>query len=327
VNNRLPQPSWRKKAERANGLLSKIVCVFDDIPFLLRQYVGNVGPFLLFAAGLIIFPIQIFEGFLGLHEAWMKHDKYSRVRKPDDRMSPKLKSLIVNSTTRIGLSIVGIAVTAALLTFVLTHLAVLEGAASIAIPAIMTVISGVDLVSDLFAWRRAKNAYLANSTPRNYEKLIDAKRDTIFSGISLGFGMAITGLATLGVLSGLGVVSLGVVPSAVLIGVVVVALAVKIFEMIDEKYEYRFTNKIRSFFKPLFGGERVLHQVEKNTDLRWNSTANIIKSTGGKKTASLVASGSEDERKPLVSEENNYHAGNDERFDAGVEADARRRFG
>ncbi len=200
----------------ASKLLTKAVCVFDDIPFLLTlKNTGNVGPLLLVGAGLLMFPIGAYEGIKGLRKAFRK-----------GMGQAERKALIVTSAIKLGLAVIGFIASVTLLAFVLTNLVVLAAAASITIPTVMAVVGGVELAHDLHSLSLAK---------QNVEGVEEAKRDVAYSAAFFGFGLAIATLATLSVLTGLGVISFGIIPSAILVGVVVIALAVKIFQILDTK--------------------------------------------------------------------------------------------
>ena len=207
---------------------------------------GNLGPFLLVGAGFIIFPVQ---GGLAIYEFYKDYLLYEENKKINKKDAwRKFRPKLIAAISTISLAVLGFAVTAALLAFILVDFAILTAAASIAIPAIGSVISGVELVDSIGDLWRAKKDFRKNPTVENKEKVIDAKRSVIFKSNFLGFGLAITVLATLSVLTGLGVISFGLIPSFVLIGVALTGLAIKIFEIVDEKKGHRMTNAIRRFF-------------------------------------------------------------------------------
>src|SRR5436189_153745 len=81
-----------------------VICVFDDIPFLLLESPGNLGPFLLVGAGFLVFPNSIFEGAKEL---------YSAIKK---KKGPLLTSLAIG---QIFSGFVGLASTSVLLYFTL----------------------------------------------------------------------------------------------------------------------------------------------------------------------------------------------------------------
>lgn len=233
---------------KLGGLLSRAICIVDDIPLLLLKDTGLIGPFLLAGAGFVIFPVQ---GVIAIFELVEAFDKRAK-----DQDHIKFRAKLSASITKLGLAILGLLISSALLAFILVHLVILQAVASVAIPLIMTVISGVELMDAFGDLRRAKLAAKLNPSPENHEKVDDAKRDVAFNSTYLGLGLAITGLATLGVLTGLGVLTFGFVPAAVLISVVVIALAVKIFEIVDEKKGHRMTNAIKNTWRKIFSHDK-----------------------------------------------------------------------
>lgn len=214
-------------------LLPKIICIFDDIPFLLMQSTGSVGVYMLVGAGFLIFPIQMAVSIRGL-----------RARK---NRSANAATLAFSST--------GLAVTGCLLAFVIVSFPIFAAAASMAIPAIMSVIGAVELIQSVAGLRKAKANAAELSDEEQQKAVTDAARGVIFSSMFMFFSLAITALAVLGVMSGLGVVSMGIIPSAILIGVVVASLALKIFEIADNKIgkkdgnNHRATNAIHRGWK------------------------------------------------------------------------------
>lgn len=229
-------------------LFGKIICVFDDLPFLLVQYAGEAGSYLLAGAGLLIFPVEAWEGINGIKKA--------RKFKGD----PKLRNnKMGTSVAKIAFSGVGFAASAALIAFIVADLAFLGAGAMVAVPAMMAAITATELVKNAYHLYHLKNnppVLPADSTKEEieaanveYAKAIEnGKRKVTYNSLYLGFATAITVLATISILTGLGVASFGIVPAAVLVGVVCVALAVKIFELVDKKKGHAMTNAIKNFF-------------------------------------------------------------------------------
>lgn len=215
--------------KQAGKLFAKVVCIFDDIPFLLMKDAGSLGSYLLAGAGFLIFPVEGYEGITGLRKAHRAYKEHGGVK----------RALITASVAKIGFATVGFAASAALLAFVLTNLIVLAAAASVAIPATMAAIGAVELGYNIDGLIKAKQ----DGTP---EKITSAKRKVGYGSAYLGFSLAITALATLSVLTGLGVLSFGIVPSVMLIAVVSVALSVKIFEIVDKKKGFALSNALKN---------------------------------------------------------------------------------
>lgn len=227
---------------------AKIICVFDDLPFLLVQYTGEAGSYLLAGAGLLIFPVEAWEGINGIKKA--------RKFKGD----PKLRNnKMGTSVAKITFSGLGFAVSAALIAFIAADLALLGAGAMVAVPALMAAITATELVKNAYHLYHLKNnppVLPADSTKEDIEKanakyakaIEHGKRKVTYNSLYLGFATAITVLATVSILTGLGVASFGIVPAAILVGVVCVALTVKIFELIDKKKDHAITNAIKNFF-------------------------------------------------------------------------------
>lgn len=248
---------WLKVLAR---LLPKIICIFDDIPFLLMQHTGIIGPYLLAGAGFIIFPIQIVFSVFGIRKALRKSNE------------PLYKTNLVANITTLLFSTSGLLITGGLLAFIILAFPVFAAASSIAIPSIMSIIGMVELAGSLSALKSAyDNPEMLN--PFEHKKAVtDAARGVIFSSVFLGFGLAITALATLSVLSGLSVLSLGAVPSIILIAVVVTALALKIFEIADHKVgkadgtNHRVTNFIHRAWLRLTNQHEHLNDLTKENE-------------------------------------------------------------
>jgi hypothetical protein len=274
-------PLWKKISKTISKLLAKTICIFDDIPFLLQiKDTGNVGSFLLVGAGFLIFPVQAYEGFKGIRKAC----------RPDIQPVER-RAMLAANISKLGLAVLGFAASAALLAFILTHLVFLAAAASITIPGVMAVIGGVELVHEIHGLIQAKKE-------KNSAAIQESKRGVAYSTAFFGFGLAITGLATLSVLTGLGVLTMGVVPAAILVGVVVAAFALKVFQIIDSKKDVHgerhypltsaisnFWHKVTNLLQPqhnvsikLAAGMRDMYQTL-GTDSRDNAGVAVLTST------------------------------------------------
>src|SRR3989442_1473783 len=101
----------RKRARKAlqafMGLFTKVVCIFDDIPFLFLETAGSIGTFLLAGAGFLIFPVEMLEGILELRGALKKKKENC----------PQRTGLISLAISQIIFSIVGLAASSALIAF------------------------------------------------------------------------------------------------------------------------------------------------------------------------------------------------------------------
>jgi hypothetical protein len=211
------------------GLLTKVVCLFDDIPFLLLEAAENLGMFLLAGAGFIIFPFQLLEGSLELAEAIEK----------DKKKCPQRPALIGLAIGQIICAVAGLASTAALLACTLTGMAVVAEILAVSVPGIIAVVAGIELAEKVVGLVYAKEA-------AKKEKL---KIKVFYGSVFFGIALTITALAALSVVSSLGVLSLGIVPSAILIGIVAAAFLLKVFELVDSRnMNYAMTKWVRGLF-------------------------------------------------------------------------------
>ncbi len=204
-------------------LLPRLMCLIDDVPFLL-MHTGSIGPYLLAAAGFVIFPVQIIYSGIKLHNA----------RKSPQ--SPYYKTKIAANASTIAFASIGLLVAGGLLTCIILAFPIFAAVCSIAIPAMMSVIGIVELSESI---AKLNIAYKNHDqlTPFEHKKAVtDAARGVMFNSIFLGLSLAITALAVVSVLSGLGVLSLGLLPTFILIGVVATALVLKIFEIADKNH-------------------------------------------------------------------------------------------
>lgn len=235
-----------KKFFKAGGkLLGKIICIFDDLPFVfkslkgikgLSKLLGKIGSYILAGAGFIVFPVEAWEGITGLRKA----------QRLEAGSSERWFHSVTN-VSKIVLSTIGVAVSAALLGFTIVGMAALEAISSVLVPVTMAFITGVELIQKAVGYHRAKQA--SPALPGYQSNLLTHERKLGFGTTYFGFSLAVAGLATISTLGALGILTVGVVPAAILISVVCVALTVKIFEMVDKKFKNKFTKAIRNFFR------------------------------------------------------------------------------
>lgn len=262
------QPSTFRKALKAGiELLKKGLCVLDDIPFLLQmKELGNLGSYLLVGAGFVIFPVMFGTAIQDIRKAnrkfqeRMEQANREEIEAVEALAKTKRNAKYLVSAGKIALSVIGLGASAALLAFVLVNLPILAAAASITIPSIMAVVSGIELFHNIHSLHQAKQSLKHAQASNDPDAVTNAmaavqkaNRKTAYSSAYMGFGLAIAALATVSVLSGLGVLSLGIIPSAVLVGVVAVALAVKIFELVDEHKGFAMSNAIKKGINNVFG--------------------------------------------------------------------------
>lgn len=213
-------------------VLCKVVCLFDDIPFLIQSLlrnssIGIIGTYLLIAAGFILFSIQLGKGIYELYQALKMEEGELR------------DGLILASLEKIMWATIGFLFTTALLIFTFALAPLWAGISSIGIPGTMAIIEFIELVSEIHEYQHAE-------TEKEKEM---AKCKIFFSAVFFSLSVLITAFAALSVLSGLGIVSLGIVPACVLVGIVGIALVLKIFELVDERcYDHQMSLKIRDWF-------------------------------------------------------------------------------
>ncbi|MBA2654754.1 MAG: hypothetical protein H0U71_06775 [Gammaproteobacteria bacterium] len=217
--------------KNCSKLSQKAICVLDDIPFLLKNTLpkayGSIGSILLGAAGFLVFPLEIAEGVSGFRKAKRKLQKNI--------------FLMRSNQAKIGAGSFGIAFSSCLLIFTGVGFSLAAAVASVLIPATVCVISGIELTQKYHKLQQAKL--------RGEKKEISAAQHKVaFGATYFTFSMGVTALALISTLSTLGVLSLGIIPSAILIATVVVVLAIKIFEIIDKKYNFKFTNSLKGLF-------------------------------------------------------------------------------
>lgn len=252
------ETSWRdtfwKWLKILAKLLPKIICIFDDIPFLLMQ-TGSIGPYLLVGAGFLIFPVQI--GY-SIYKLWNSRNKKNALF---------YKTKKAANITTILFASGGVLVTGGLLAFIQLSFPIFAAVSTIAIPSIMSIIGIVELAESI---SKLKITYRnpEQLSPFEYKKAVtDAARGVIFNSVFLGLSLAITALAIVGVMSGLGVISVGIIPSIVLITVVATAFVLKVCQIADNKHgksigdNNKVTNAIHRAWLKLTGQDKYLNQL------------------------------------------------------------------
>lgn len=206
----------------------KAACIFDDAAIPLQGLVPVIGPLILCVAGYIIFSLEAYFSFTGLLKAWRK----------SDADETKIGSVLAH-LEQFLFAILGLLVTTALAVITITLLIVavkaLAGLAaifSIAIPATMAVMEGIE-------WAESLNTRMCARTPADIEK---TNRKLFFNSIFLGISVTVAVLAALAVLTG------GLAPSLAVIGIILVSVSIKVFEMWDKKNGYANCNAIRDWF-------------------------------------------------------------------------------
>ena len=249
-------------------IISKIACVFDDIPFLLKglltKSLDALGSYMLAGASGVMFPLNIYEGITGLRKA---------LKLPKD--NPKRKTMITANLTKICLATGGLGIATGLVVTTILSTAVAGPILSLLVPAVMAGITGTEFWQKLHRYKLTKKM---SEGIEKEEKLIKTKRRIGFSSIYLFLIIGITAMAGLSTLTALGVASFGIVPSAVLVGLVCLAVGTKIFQLVDKHKNYKFTNSIKDFFANLFKHKKI---DPDKTDALLNNPENkeIIKST------------------------------------------------
>lgn len=239
----------------------KLLCLFDDIPFVLRQAV-SIGPYLLVGAGFIIFPVQI--GF-SIHKLLKSRNK---------KDSPFYKTKKAANISTIFFASGGLLVTGGLLAFIQLSFPIFAAGCSIAIPSIMSIIGVVELAESISKLK------ITNRNPeelpdfKHKKAVTDATRGVIFNSVFLGLSLAITALAIVGVMSGLSVISVGIIPTMVLITVVVIAFVLKVCEIADKQHgkstgdNNKVTNVIHRGWLRLTGQDKYLSQLNEERKAR-----------------------------------------------------------
>jgi hypothetical protein len=224
----------------------KAICILDDIPWR-WIFVGQdmLGAWFLIAAGFLVYSVEFFESIWELV-------KLAKLAPPKNLSEAKEREvdLIANLETMM-LSLIGLTFTAAFLFFTVKLFILLAAVTSIGIPATMAVIEGIEFLTSLYSYLHAK--------PGEKE---EAKTKLIFSSIFFAISVAVASFAAVAAISSLGVISLGFIPSAILISIVAVSISLKIFELVDQRNDYKYTKKIKNFFHELFSDKE--KSVENN---------------------------------------------------------------
>lgn len=199
-----------KLLEVALSVFKKAICIFDDIPFLLKGIGVLTGLFTLIGAGYLIFGVQLYNATTELKEAYNK--------KEDDESRT---ASIITSGFQVAFAVMGLVLTTGLLVltavgllFTLKALLVIASALSAIVPLIMAAVAGIELLQSIDEWTYAKDA----------ESAEEAKTNIIYNVLYFGLAIAVTALAAVTVILGPGI------PTFTLIGVIGVSVALKLYQ-------------------------------------------------------------------------------------------------
>lgn len=217
----------KKIGKIAGAILDKAICIFDDIPFLLKGIGVLTGLFTLIGAGYLIFGLQLYKARTELQES------LARKEADESRITAVITSLgkvfyailgLVFTTglliaTSVALVILAVATSAAAILAAKTLL-LIAGTVSAIIPLMMAVVAGIELLQAINDWTYA----------RDVDSKEEAKTSIFYNSIYFGLAIAVTALATITVILGPGI------PTYILIGVIGVSIAIKLYEERDEMY-------------------------------------------------------------------------------------------
>jgi len=212
----------------AGSVLKKAICIFDDIPFLLKGVGELTGIFTLIGAGYLIFGLQLYDEIKALRKIIDENKDQD-----DKELGPLQRAaLMANCFAKIGCAIAGLIFTTGLLVTTATALVILAvsvssaliltakllllivSTVSVVIPYLMCGVAGIELIEAIDAWKFAEDA----------EKKEQAAISILYNVAYLGLAMAVAALATITVIIGPGIATY------VLIGVIGVSVALKLYE-------------------------------------------------------------------------------------------------